>query len=65
MENRSLGSSGLRVSSLCLGAMTFGEAEGWRQFTEETTRFWVGEKSPLLDIAAYAFVAISANRSSS
>lgn len=27
MEYRNLGSSGLRVSSLCLGAMTFGEAD--------------------------------------
>jgi aryl-alcohol dehydrogenase-like predicted oxidoreductase len=29
MEKRSLGRSGLKVSSLCLGAMTFGEAKGF------------------------------------
>jgi aryl-alcohol dehydrogenase-like predicted oxidoreductase len=29
MEHRKLGSCGLKVSSLCLGAMTFGEAEGF------------------------------------
>lgn len=29
MELRSLGSSGLKVSSLCLGAMTFGESKGF------------------------------------
>ena len=29
MEHRNLGRSGLKVSTLCLGAMTFGEDLGW------------------------------------
>src|SRR5688572_24133158 len=29
MKHRQLGSSGLKVSSLCLGAMTFGESQGF------------------------------------
>ncbi|WP_426667719.1 aldo/keto reductase [Mucilaginibacter sp. McL0603] len=35
---RILGRSGLRVSSLCLGAMTFGEDWGWGASVDETTR---------------------------
>src|ERR1700709_1078389 len=32
-----IGHSGLRVSPLCLGAMTFGEDWGWGASVEETT----------------------------
>ena len=32
-----LGRSGLRVSPLCLGAMTFGEDLGWGSSVEELT----------------------------
>lgn len=33
-----LGRSGLRVSPLCLGAMTFGEDLGWGSSVEESQR---------------------------
>ena len=33
-----LGRSGLRVSPLCLGAMTFGEDLGWGSSVEESTQ---------------------------
>src|ERR1700753_1029909 len=35
---RTLGRSGLRVSPLCLGAMTFGEDWGWGASVEESTK---------------------------
>src|ERR1700744_6143506 len=35
---RILGRSGLRVSPLCLGAMTFGEDWGWGASVEESNR---------------------------
>src|ERR1700722_2434033 len=35
---RILGKSGLRVSPLCLGAMTFGEDWGWGANVDETTK---------------------------
>jgi aryl-alcohol dehydrogenase-like predicted oxidoreductase len=35
---RTLGRSGLRVSPLCLGAMTFGEDLGWGSSVEESQR---------------------------
>ncbi len=41
MEYRNLGRTGLKVSSICLGAMTFGEAEGFMKGSacdEETSR---------------------------
>ena len=38
MRYKLLGRSGLRVSELCLGAMTFGEELGWGATKEESRR---------------------------
>src|SRR5258708_4242294 len=38
MRYKLLGRSGLRVSELCLGTMTFGDAWGWGASKEEATR---------------------------
>jgi aryl-alcohol dehydrogenase-like predicted oxidoreductase len=38
MRYRLLGRSGLRVSDLCLGAMTFGEDWGWGSSKDESRR---------------------------
>jgi aryl-alcohol dehydrogenase-like predicted oxidoreductase len=38
MEYKLLGKSGLRVSELCLGTMTFGEDWGWG--SNETVQNW-------------------------
>lgn len=38
LSYRTLGRSGLRVSPLCLGAMTFGEDWGWGANVQESTR---------------------------
>ncbi len=40
-----LGRSGLRVSPLCLGAMTFGEDLGWGSSVEESQRSSIGSSS--------------------
>ncbi len=40
MHYRLLGSSGLRVSELCLGTMTFGEDWGWGASREESRRIF-------------------------
>jgi len=37
MRYRLLGTSGLRVSEVCLGTMTFGEDWGWGTGKEEST----------------------------
>ncbi|MBS1660156.1 MAG: aldo/keto reductase [Bacteroidetes bacterium] len=38
LSYKTLGKSGLKVSPLCLGAMTFGEDWGWGASVDETTR---------------------------
>ncbi len=38
MRYRLLGRSGLRVSELCLGTMTFGEDWGWGTLKDESQR---------------------------
>ena len=38
MRYRLLGKSGLRVSELCLGTMTFGEDWGWGSSRDESRR---------------------------
>jgi len=38
MRYRLLGRSGLRVSELCLGTMTFGEDWGWGSSKDESRR---------------------------
>jgi aryl-alcohol dehydrogenase-like predicted oxidoreductase len=38
MRYKLLGKSGLRVSELCLGTMTFGEDWGWGASKEEATK---------------------------
>ncbi len=40
MQYRLLGKSGLRVSELCLGTMTFGEDWGWGASKEESSRIF-------------------------
>src|SRR3989337_394867 len=40
MRYKLLGRSGLRVSELCLGAMTFGEEWGWGASKEESRRIF-------------------------
>ena len=40
MRYRLLGKSGLRVSELCLGTMTFGEDWGWGASQEESRRIF-------------------------
>jgi aryl-alcohol dehydrogenase-like predicted oxidoreductase len=40
MKYRTLGKSGLRVSELCLGTMTFGEDWGWGASREESSRIF-------------------------
>ena len=40
MKYRTLGQSGLRVSELCLGTMTFGEDWGWGASREESSRIF-------------------------
>ncbi len=40
MRYRLLGSSGLRVSELCLGTMTFGEDWGWGASKEESRKMF-------------------------
>src|SRR4030067_1826731 len=40
MHYKLLGRSGLRVSELCLGAMTFGEELGWGASNEESRRIF-------------------------
>ncbi len=40
MDYRLLGNSGLRVSELCLGTMTFGEDWGWGASKEESRRIF-------------------------
>ena len=39
-DYRTLGRSGLRVSPLCLGAMTFGEDWGWGANAQESRRMF-------------------------
>ena len=41
MRYKLLGRSGLRVSELALGTMTFGETWGWGASKEESRRFWL------------------------
>jgi aryl-alcohol dehydrogenase-like predicted oxidoreductase len=48
MRFKLLGKSGLRVSELCLGTMTFGEDWGWGASKEECRRIF-GETYPLID----------------
>src|SRR5881275_279934 len=40
MRNRLLGRSGLRVSELCLGTMTFGEDWGWGASNQESRKIY-------------------------
>ncbi|WP_293087293.1 aldo/keto reductase [Okeania sp. SIO3B5] len=40
MQYKLLGKSGLRVSELCLGTMTFGEDWGWGSSQEESQRIY-------------------------
>ena len=40
MKYKILGRSGLRVSELCLGTMTFGEEWGWGSDREESKKVW-------------------------
>ena len=40
MQYKLLGKSGLRVSELCLGTMTFGEDWGWGSSKEESQRIY-------------------------
>ena len=40
MRYKLLGKSGLRVSELCLGTMTFGEDWGWGSSQEESRRVY-------------------------
>jgi aryl-alcohol dehydrogenase-like predicted oxidoreductase len=40
MKYKLLGRSGLRVSELCLGAMTFGEDWGWGASKEESKKIF-------------------------
>jgi aryl-alcohol dehydrogenase-like predicted oxidoreductase len=40
MRYKLLGKSGLRVSELCLGTMTFGEDWGWGASNEESRKMW-------------------------
>ena len=40
MRYKLLGASGLRVSELCLGTMTFGEDWGWGASGEESRRIF-------------------------
>ena len=40
MRYKLLGKSGLRVSELCLGAMTFGEEWGWSASREESKKMY-------------------------
>src|SRR3984957_18165566 len=42
MRYKLLGKSGLRVSELCLGTMTFGEDWGWGASQEESRRIYDG-----------------------
>ena len=41
MRYKLLGKSGLRVSEICLGAMTFGEEWGWGASREESRLLYV------------------------
>ena len=41
MRYKLLGKSGLRVSELCLGTMTFGEVWGWELRSLKVTRFLI------------------------
>ncbi|MGH9614522.1 MAG: aldo/keto reductase, partial [Bryobacteraceae bacterium] len=40
MRYKLLGNSGLRVSELCLGTMTFGEDWGWGASSDESRRIY-------------------------
>ena len=40
MRFKLLGHSGLRVSEICLGAMTFGDGAGWTATKEESRRIF-------------------------
>lgn len=40
MQYKLLGKSGLRVSELCLGTMTFGEDWGWGADKEESKKIY-------------------------
>ena len=40
MRYQLLGKSGLRVSELCLGTMTFGETWGWGASKEDSARMF-------------------------
>jgi aryl-alcohol dehydrogenase-like predicted oxidoreductase len=40
MKYRLLGKSGLRVSELCLGTMTFGEEWGWGSSKDEARKIY-------------------------
>jgi aryl-alcohol dehydrogenase-like predicted oxidoreductase len=54
MQYRLLGRSGLRVSELCLGAMTFGEEWGWGASKEESRKIfdaYAGEGGNFIDTA--------------
>ena len=41
MQYKLLGKTGLRVSEICLGTMTFGEDWGWGASTEERRRIYI------------------------
>ena len=59
MNYHILGRSGLRVSELCLGTMTFGEEWGWGANRDEARRIYEAYRSAFHDFEPERVAAMS------